>query len=793
MPTTTISSNVDTRAWSSAHASNDDGNQQARGLRLFIRRCSQKAVSAQQGTTARVEAYIQRRRARRQLAAQRIVELFTAFFRPLRERAAARETAAALESSPPSPSSSSSSSSSTWSSGMKAATAATVPLAMIAATAVAAQQPAFQKRIAKLVQSSIKNFVHTFEGPRRDTLVLLLSTTLVVPIMTRLKTSPILGFLLTGMILGPRGLSVVNDIKTTEALAELGIVFFLFEMGLELSVQRLISMRRDVFGLGFAQFSFSAVAIFIISRMLGLPGPTSIVVGGALALSSSAFVLQLLRDKDSLGTRHGRASFGVLLFQDLAVVPLLVVTPLLTAGGGSAMAWAMGWAACKAGLAFAVILLFGKYLLDKIFNFVADSKSHEAFLAVILVTVLTMSNLTEGLGLSNTLGAFLAGVLLSETKYRYQVEADIAPFRGLLLGLFFMTVGFEIDINLIRSQFPTIMGLLGGLLVLKTTILTTLCLAFGLSLSNAQHVGLLLSQGGEFAFVAFGMAKALGILAPPMAKLLLTTVALSMAVTPVLDEMGNIISERIENKYGFSHYVGADAEGEVIKATQSDFVVVCGYGRIGKMVCDLLDKKFIPYVAFDVNPAKVIEARNRGLPVFFGDVSRPEVLRSFNVDKARSVVVTTNEMSSTNKAVVTLRKLYPKMPIFARAADMAHQKRLQNTLEVSAMVPILPEDSVLLSLPFGGRVLRKMGVSPEEVDVMMDDMRKKALSDIFGVEEDSEGDEIIGVIQTIKKKGAVAAQALSQQQSQKEAQQLKEQQQAAAAAATTDGAMPQPA
>jgi voltage-gated potassium channel Kch len=195
------------------------------------------------------------------------------------------------------------------------------------------------------------------------------------------------------------------------------------------------------------------------------------------------------------------------------------------------------------------------------------------------------------------------------------------------------------------------------------------------------------------------------------------------------------------------------------------------------MVCDLLDKKFIPYVAFDVNPAKVIEARNRGLPVFFGDVSRPEVLRSFNVDKARAVIITTNEMRATNKAVVTLRKLYPKMPIFARAADLAHQKRLQNTLEVSAMVPILPEDSVLLSLPFGGRVLRKMGVSPEEVDVLMDDMRKKALSDIFGVREETEGEEIIGVIQSIKKQDAVAAQTLSQQQQLQQQQQLLQQQQ----------------
>lgn len=750
--------------WSGLYGS--EGHQQSR-LRCFFKACRKNALAVRTRAGAYVRAYEDAKRARRQAAAKKILDFLQTLVRPLREHlsglnleAARRESHLETSRTPV----------------MAASALPRLPSAFLAATAGAAQ-PSFQKRLAKLVESSIKNFVHTFEGPRRDTLVLLLSTTLVVPIMTRLKTSPILGFLLTGMVLGPRGLSVVNDIKTTEALAELGIVFFLFEMGLELSVERLISMRRDVFGLGFAQFSLSAVAIFILSRMRGLPGPTSVVVGGALALSSSAFVLQLLRDKDSLGTRHGRASFGVLLFQDLAVVPLLVVTPLLTAGGGSAMAWAMGWAACKAGLAFAVILLFGKYLLDSIFNFVAKSQSHEAFLAVILVTVLTMSNLTEGLGLSNTLGAFLAGVLLSETKYRYQVEADIAPFRGLLLGLFFMTVGFEIDVNLVRSQFPTIMGLLGGLLVLKTAILTTICLAFGLSLSNAQHVGLLLSQGGEFAFVAFGMAKSLGILAPPAAKLLLTTVALSMAVTPVLDEMGNFFSERIENKYGFSHYLGADAEGQAIKATQNDFVVVCGYGRIGKMVCDLLDKKFIPYVAFDVNPAKVIEARNRGLPVFFGDVSRPEVLRSFNVDKARAVIITTNEMRATNKAVVTLRKLYPKMPIFARAADLAHQKRLQNTLEVSAMVPILPEDSVLLSLPFGGRVLRKMGVSPEEVDVLMDDMRKKALSDIFGVREETEGEEIIGVIQSIKKQDAVAAQTLSQQQQLQQQQQLLQQQQ----------------
>lgn len=379
-----------------------------------------------------------------------------------------------------------------------------------ASSATGGASQGFLQSLSTLLSTSSKKLSHAFGGPRRDSMILLLTMTVVVPVMTRLRVSPILGFLLTGMLLGPNGVSMVKELKTTEALAELGIVFFLFEMGLELSVQRLAQMRRDVFGLGLGQFSLSAISIFAAARLLGQSAAASVVIGGALALSSSAFVLQLLRDKEELGTRHGRASFGVLLFQDLAVVPLLVITPLLAAGGGSAMAFAMGLAGIKAALAFAVILLFGKYALNNVFDFVAKSQSQEAFLSVILVTVLGMSSLTEGLGLSNTLGAFMAGVLLSETKYRYQVEADIAPFRGLLLGLFFMTVGFEIDLKVVRSQFGAIMSALFGLLGLKALILAGVCMGFGLSVSNAQHVGLLLAQGGEFAFVAFGMAKSFG-------------------------------------------------------------------------------------------------------------------------------------------------------------------------------------------------------------------------------------------------------------------------------------------
>ncbi|CAM9981152.1 unnamed protein product, partial [Phaeothamnion confervicola] len=262
------------------------------------------------------------------------------------------------------------------------------------------------------------------------------------------------------------------------------------------------------------------------------------------------------------------------------------------------------------------------------------------------------------------------------------------------------------------------------LLSLKAAIIALVCLGFGLSLANAQQTGLLLSQGGEFAFVAFGMAERLGILSPSLCKLLLTTVAISMATTPALSEFSAWIADQIEERMGFSHYVGQDSESQEIRKREQ-FVVVCGYGRIGRLVCDLLDRKFIPYVAFEINPQKAMEARNRGLPVFYGDVTRPEVLKSFNVGNARAVICTLSDIKGTNKAVVSLRREFPDLPLFVRAKDSKHQKRLQSTMDVVAMVPVLPEDSIMVSLPFGGAVLRSLGLSAEEVNVILEDTRKK--------------------------------------------------------------------
>lgn len=588
--------------------------------------------------------------------------------------------------------------------------------------------------VGQEVARSWQNLADSLQGAKLDTLFLLIATSAVIPLSKRLKASPILGFLLTGTLLGPTGLNWIRDVHMIDILGELGIVFFLFEMGLELSIEKLIKMRKDVFGLGTSQFLVTAAAATGLARAAGLSIPAAVTVGGSLSLSSSAFVLQLLKDKNSMGSRHGKASFGILLLQDLAVVPLLVVVELL-GKGGAGLGKALTVAGIKTLVTVASMSWFGRKIFDPIFNFVAKSGSQEAFLSIILCTVLLMSFVTQGIGLSNTLGAFLAGLLLSETKYHYQIETDIAPFRGLLLGFFFITVGFSIDIGVLLTRAPVILAMLATLILGKASIITLLSVMFKVPFKDAQQAGWLTAQGGEFAFVAFGIAERMGILTPELNKLLLTTVALSMAVTPALAELGSYVSERMEENMGLSHVVGLDSAADEVKtgANENEFVLVCGYGRVGKMVCDILDRKFIRYIALDNSPEKAIDARSKGLPVFFGDINRPEVLKSFNAGSAKACVITIDDMTATNKAVIRFKKAYPELPLVVRAKDAMHQERLTSMFEdVEAFSPMLPEDSVLLTLPFGGAVLQKIGVSKPEIQAILEDFRKSYIS---GTEE----------------------------------------------------------
>jgi CPA2 family monovalent cation:H+ antiporter-2 len=572
-----------------------------------------------------------------------------------------------------------------------------------------------------------QDFGRQVGGGRRDFLLIMLASALITPLSKRVGLSPILGFLAMGTLIGPNFLGMVSDVHAIELVGEAGIIFFLFEMGLELSIERLKGLRRDVLGLGLFQFVLTGFGVAAVASAAGMTGPSLFVIGGGLALSSSAFVLQLLKERDDMGTRYGKASFGILLLQDLAVVPLLVTIPLLT--GGGSISQALVAALAKTIFAASLIVILGKTVLERTFQFVSDSKSQEAFLAVIIVTVMGMSTLTEGLGLSNTLGAFLAGVVVSETKYKYTVEAEVAPFRALLLGCFFTTVGFEIDLALVLYNLPLVASLVLGLLSLKAAAVTLICLINGLSLANAQQTGLLLSQGGEFAFVAFGMAERLGILQPALTKLLLTTVALSMATTPYLSEYSAWLADLIEDKMGYSHFVGLDRETKDLQLA-SDFVLVIGYGRIGQLICALLDKKFIKYVVFEMDQAKATIARKKGLPVFFVDGSKAEILRRFNIVKAKAIISTISDTTEANRSVISIRKELPEIAIIARAKDEMHKKRLQGTLNVKALIPILPEESILYSLPFGGAVLEELGMPSDEVSQLLQEKRITFLQDL---------------------------------------------------------------
>eukprot|EP00177_Eucheuma_denticulatum_P003708 GFKZ01006709.1.p1 GENE.GFKZ01006709.1~~GFKZ01006709.1.p1 ORF type:complete len:849 (-),score=121.05 GFKZ01006709.1:2059-4605(-) len=588
------------------------------------------------------------------------------------------------------------------------------------------KQTATQMRDSvKLALQSSKDDAHKEDGHQaavNDALVLLLTTVLIIPLARRFGISPILGFLAAGIALGPNGFGLVRDVGTSKALAELGVVFFLFEMGLELSTSKLKSLGGDVFGLGTSQFFVSGALISLVAVMAGLNAQAAIVIGAGLALSSSAFVLQLLGERGEVGTRFGRAAFGILLFQDLAVVPVLVLTPLLAgSGGAAAVLRAISIASAKAVAALGFIFFMGKNFLQPVFRFVARAKSPEAFIAVILLTVLGTSSLTQMLGLSDTLGAFLAGVMLAETKFRHQVEADIKPFRGLLLGLFFITVGFSIDLNLAWANIGTVTSLVTGLLALKAGVIAAAGVAFGLSMGSALRTGLLLAQGGEFAFVIYGLGQKVGVLPGDLSQLLLLVVALSMAVTPLLADVGRRISSSLEKKRGLIGVRMEDAD----TADARDFVMVAGFGRVGQSVCEMLDVKLVRYMAFDMSPTRVIEARNKGLPVFFGDACRPEVLRSAGVERARAVVVTLDEPEQALRAVRNIRREFGSVKVFCRARDRKHQKLLQSA-GATAIIPELLEASLLL----GGAVLLDYGTPVEEVNSLVEEARAENVTEL---------------------------------------------------------------
>ncbi|XP_048492758.1 K(+) efflux antiporter 3, chloroplastic isoform X2 [Beta vulgaris subsp. vulgaris] len=531
-----------------------------------------------------------------------------------------------------------------------------------------------------------------------DTLTFLVVTVIIVPAFRTLKASPILGFFFAGVVLNQFGL--IRNLTDVKILSEWGILFLLFEMGLELSLARLKALAKFAFGIGLPQVLLSTLAFtafelppnealgtkileFLFHSRSDLVNIRSvdeaIVIGAALSLSSSAFVLQLLAEKGELPTRFGSATLGILLLQDIAVVPLLVVLPVLESQNiGEASIWPMlVKESLKALGGLGLLSLGGKFFLRRVFEVVAETRSSEAFIALCLLTVAGTSLVTQKLGFSDTLGAFLAGAILAETNYRTQIEADIRPFRGLLLGLFFVTTGTSIDTQLLAREWPNVLTLLGGLIAIKTMIITVVGPRVGLSLKESIRIGFLLSQGGEFAFVVFSLANRLGVLPLELNKLLIIVVVLSMALTPLLNELGRQAADFVAEKFETGTKAVERPNYDV-----SEPVVILGFGQMGQVLANLLSAPLAsgadgeasgwPYVAFDLNPAVVERAKKNGFPVLYGDGSRPTVLQSAGISSPKAVLVMYPEKNKAIEAVKSVRLTFPSVPIYARAQDLKH-------------------------------------------------------------------------------------------------------------------------
>ncbi|CAN7138533.1 unnamed protein product [Brassica rapa subsp. narinosa] len=618
------------------------------------------------------------------------------------------------------------------------------------------------KRIKKLLEMIPHQEVNEEEASLLDFLFLLLASVIFVPLFQKIPGgNPVLGYLAAGILIGPYGISIIRNVHATKAIAEFGVVFLLFNIGLELSVERLSSMKKYVFGLGSAQVLVTAAVVGLIAHYVtGQAGPAAIVIGNGLALSSTAVVLQVLQERGESTSRHGRATFSVLLFQDLAVVVLLILIPLISPNsskggiGFQAIAEALGLAAVKAAVAITAIIAGGRLFLRPIYKQVAENRNAEIFSANTLLVILGTSLLTARAGLSMALGAFLAGLLLAETEFSLQVESDIAPYRGLLLGLFFMTVGMSIDPKLLLSNFPVVLGTLGVLIVGKTILVVIMGKLFGISIISAIRAGLLLAPGGEFAFVAFGEAVNQGIMSPQLSSLLFLVVGISMAITPWLAAGGQLIASRFE-LHDVRSLLPVESETDDLQ----DHIIICGFGRVGQIIAQLLSERLIPFVALDVSSDRVTIARSMDLPVYFGDAGSREVLHKIGAERACAAVVALDAPGTNYRCVWALSKYYPNVKTFVRAHDVVHGLNLEKA-GATAVVPETLEPSLQLA----AAVLAQAKLPTSEIVNTINEFRTRHLSELTELSEASGSSLGYGFSRTTSKPKAQESDASEENQ-----------------------------
>ncbi|CAH0265937.1 Glutathione-regulated potassium-efflux system protein KefC [Massilia sp. Bi118] len=560
----------------------------------------------------------------------------------------------------------------------------------------------------------------------REILLFLSLAGILIPLIQRLRINQVLGFLAVGALFGPFGLGrmavdhawlawfTFPNNEDVAMLAELGVLFLMFMIGLELSAARLWAMRRWVFGAGSAQVVLCALLLGgAVWLLLGQSMEASLVLGLVLSLSSTAVVMQLLSERHTTGTPLGQAAFAVLMLQDLAVVPILILIGALGGGSGANdnVAMIALLAMAKAALAIALIYLIGGRVIHPLFRAFARQRQPDVFMALILLSTFGIAGLSAMAGLSMALGALIAGLLLAETEFKHEVELMVEPFKGLLMGLFFMTVGMGMDPLQILHAPLWLACAVAVLVLLKAIVIAPVMRLGGLSWGRAVEGALLLGQGGEFAFIVIGYAISSKLLEPGLGGRVMLAVGLSLFLTPLLARIGKGIGERAESQA--REQETQQAQGELEDARGR--VVIAGFGRVGQQLAKLLASQGIPYVAFENDAKLVSELHAKGVPVYFGNASRPELLRRVHADEAPAIVLTMDHPSSALQAVRGIRREFPHAQLFARSRDEKHARALK-LAGASVVVPETLEASLQLS----AFVLESMGLDERLVDSIVD-------------------------------------------------------------------------
>jgi len=544
-----------------------------------------------------------------------------------------------------------------------------------------------------------------------EILAILTSAVIVVWLFRRLKLPAILAYLVAGMLVGQHGLDIAQEQVDYDHFAELGIVFLLFTLGLEFSLPRLVAMRHLVLSVGSMQVAISLLIFLIVSMFFGLSFSAAFVVGSILALSSTAIVIRQLSETGAMNRKSGQLSVAVLLFQDVAVVPLLIIIPMLAQDGESSMLLALMLAMVKGVVVVVLLMLIGKWLLPRVFNVIAQVRTDELFVLTTLLVTLLASAFTQWFGLSMALGAFLAGMMLGESEYKYQLEADIRPYRDILLGLFFITVGMKLDVSLLLSSPFSLLALMISFMTVKVIIVKVLAVKAGEATKDAWASGLMLAQMGEFGFVLIALANNSQLIPVDVTSMLLGAGVLSMAITPYMIDHARSWSLFLsQEKVSDEH----DLESLPDNKTLSNHVIICGFGRIGQTVSRFLKQEGIDFVAIDIDPLRTRKARDAGENVLFGSSRKTEILNAAYLAEAKLVVIAFGEDKQSVEVIQKVRSMSESVPILVRTRNDDQLSVLQSA-GANEVVPESLEGSLMLvsqvlslsGVPFS-RIMRRV-------------------------------------------------------------------------------------